>query len=83
MSWLIDVDIVWENTVDQGKFSCQVVRTGDYKGQLQVKVTETDEVLLDEEVGLAYGAPFGPDIDDVNYWRGRSLQFIDKWLETH
>lgn len=36
-----------------------------------------NKLLLDEEVGLAYDAIFGPDVDDVEVWQERVLHFVD------
>lgn len=68
------MQVIWQTTLDE-KFACQVVRTGDYKGQLTVKDGET--VLLDKEVGLAYGAVFGPDVDDVSAWQDACIEAVD------
>src|SRR5262245_8590300 len=62
-------DIVWEATVDEGKYRCEVVRIGHAHGMLTVTKVDTQEALLIQEVGLAYGAVFGPDVDDVSYWQ--------------
>lgn len=74
-------NVVWSATVDDGKFLAQVMRTGAYTGQLTVTVGEGGKVLLDIEVGLAYEAIFGPDIDDVARWQGQAIAAIDDYLE--
>lgn len=76
-------DVIWRVTVDDGSFECKVVRTDDYTGQLVVIHIGTDEVLLDQEVTLAYRALFGPDVDDVRTWQVLSLTVIDQWLAAH
>ena len=75
--------MAWENTVDGGRFLCGVVQDENdgYSGRLQVKVVETGEMLLDEEVGISYAARFGPDMDDVRVWQERCIGIIDEWLE--
>lgn len=73
--------VVWEDTVDGGEFTVSVTRNSSYKGQLRVRVAATGEVLLDEEVGLAYQAIFGPDMADVEDWEERGIEVIDEWIE--
>jgi hypothetical protein len=73
--------MVYENTVDNGEFHVSVEQTGEYQGQLKVKVVETGQILLDEQVGLAYGARFGPDVADVYSWQERAIEVIDKYIE--
>ena len=70
-------EIIWESTVDDGKFHCSVVRLGEYKGWLKVFEVATNKVLLECETGLAYGAIFGPDVDDVAYWQETCIGAID------
>jgi len=76
------MDEVWKQTVDNGTFTCEVI--GDpvngYLGMLSVTVTKTGEVLLDEEVGLSYGAQFGPDVGDVADWQDKCIKVIDEYL---
>lgn len=72
--------VVWEATVDQHAYSVKVVRTNDYSGLLTVTVTETEEVLLTEEVTLSYQAVFGPDVADVSDWQETALNAIDNYI---
>ena len=39
-------------------------------------------LLYFEKVGLAYGAPLGPDAGDVATWQEKVVEFIDKTLPT-
>lgn len=78
-----EVDVVWENTVDQGRFSARVTRTSDYIGQLVVTVVESKEKLLDEEVHLDYRAIFGPDVANVADWESNTIKVIDAWIAEH
>lgn len=75
---MADEDIVWNQTVDSGKFRCRVVRKSDYKGVLRVHVVADETLLLEEEVDLAYAAAFGPDVEDIHNWQSRSVQVIDE-----
>jgi hypothetical protein len=74
---MTDLGVVWENTVDDNEYQCKVTRLdGDgYRGMLTV--TNDGEVIHQEEVGLAYAARFGPDMDDVATWQDRVVQVID------
>ena len=68
--------IIWEATIDN-TFKCAVVHTEDYKGQLKV-TDNAGKVLLDETVDLAFGASFGPDVDDVQAWENMCIEAVDK-----
>ena len=70
-------ETIWESTVDQGKFHCSVVRLGEYHGWLKVFDVDTNEVILERDVDLAYDAKFGPDIDDVQFWEAICIETID------
>ena len=77
---MTDKDVVWENTVDGNTWRCWVTRdpaSPDYRGRLRVARVSTGEVIRDELVGLAYGAIFGPDVDDVAQWHDKALESID------
>lgn len=73
--------IVWQNTVDGGKWGCKVVRESDYRGRLVVWDVKGENVILDEPVGLSYGAVFGPDVDDVAAWQETVITAIDAEME--
>ena len=77
------VNDVWDATVDGGKFEVGVERTGARSGKLRVVVASTREVLLVQDVGLAYGAMFGPDVDDVMEWQNAAMPVIDAWIAEH
>jgi hypothetical protein len=72
---------VWYNTVDQGTWEVEVTRVTDYQGELTVRRASDDEVILCEVVGLAYGAIFGPDVDDVEQWQDKVIKAIDAETE--
>lgn len=74
-------DIVWRSTIDQGTYEAKVERLGDYAGNLIVTVVSTNEVLLEEEVLLAYQAIFGPDVGDVAAWQDKAITVIDQYIE--
>lgn len=70
-------DEIWSSELDD-KFYCRVRRKDGYVGQLQIwEIGKPETLLLDEEVGLMYGAPFGPDISDVMAWQHKCCEVID------
>lgn len=69
-------DTIWESELDN-KYDCKVIRNTEYLGQLTVIDIETGNKLLDEQVSLAFGARFGVDISDINYWEAKILEVID------
>lgn len=71
--------IIWESKLDE-IYDCKVTRISENKGKLTI-VDQFNRPLFDREVGLLYGALFGPDIDDVLYWEELCVQFIDKLVE--
>ena len=68
---------VWHNTVDNETWSTDVHRIAPYRGLLTVTEVATGETVHAEEVGLSYQAIFGPDIDDVESWKGKCIDVID------
>lgn len=69
-------EVIWESNLDN-RYDCKVTRNLEYTGQLKVLDTETNLVLLDEEVRLSYGASFGPDASDVADWRDKIIAVVD------
>jgi hypothetical protein len=78
-----DPGVVYENTIDGGKWGCKVIRTEPYVGQLTVWNIASGTVILDERVGLAYDAVFGPDVDDLAGWQGMILGSIDRQADIN
>jgi hypothetical protein len=74
--------VVWHQTVDRNVWWAKVTRVDNYKGRLQVGRVSDDEIILDEEVGLAYQAIFGPDVDDVALWQEKTIEAIDSRKEA-
>lgn len=75
---------VFDFTSEDG-YRLQVTRTDKpfksdhYHGQLRLTHVASGTVLLDEEVGLSYGAIFGPDAGDLDQWFERADQAIDEF----
>lgn len=75
-------EIVWESTLDKA-WHCYVERTHTYHGRLRVQSVEfPDHELLNVDVTLAYGAAFGPDVDDVDLWADMSLKAVDAYVKS-
>ena len=68
---------IWEAKLDE-KFNCKVERLTERTGHLSVTNDETKEVILNKDVGLSYGALFGPDVDDVAYWQDLCVEAVDE-----
>lgn len=67
---------VWESRLDK-KYQCSVTRLSERTGMLKVINEDTNTVLLEKEVGLSYGAVFGPDMDDVSTWEETCIEVVD------
>jgi hypothetical protein len=67
-------NIVWTSTLDK-RYEVTVTRTDDYHAELTI--SEGNQVLHREAVGLSYGAIFGPDVADVADWRRIAVAFVD------
>ena len=66
---------VWESKLD-GKYDIAVTSEQDaYSGTLTIKLN--GELLHEEPVPIAYGAPFGPDAMDVDTWQEIGCHFVD------
>ncbi len=68
-------DVVWWNQLDKGRYVATVVRTQPYRGLLTL--TREDRVVFQASVGIAYNAPFGPDMEDVAAWEQRCVEAAD------
>jgi len=65
---------VWTATLDD-KYTVTVTRDAPYRGVFTI--TEGEQVLYRESVGLRYNAQFGPDVDDVESWQEIAERFVD------
>jgi hypothetical protein len=70
-------EYIWQAELD-GKFHCSVVRINKRGGNLQVVETATGRILLNQDVGLLYGARFGPDLEDVDKWQDICVAVVDR-----
>jgi hypothetical protein len=76
-------DVIYENTVDQGEWEVLIARTGPYTGRFTITRAADGREIYDRTVHLAYGARFGPDVDDVAQWQERAIRVIDNYKETN
>lgn len=66
---------VWSSLLDH-RYTCSVVRTAEYQGQLTVVDNTSGEKMLDENVSLMYDAQFGPDFSDVALWVDKCIAAV-------
>lgn len=70
-------DLVWWSRLD-GRYQVEVHQTGGYYGILYIFDHQNGDALIhSEQVGLAYGARFGPDVDDVSTWQEKAIEVVD------
>ena len=67
-------NVVWTSILDK-RYEVTVTRSDDYLAELTI--SEGNQVLHRESVGLSYGAIFGPDVADVADWRRTAVAFVD------
>lgn len=70
-------DLVWHAKFDD-RYLIEVAKTGERTAQLRIydHAKQNAEIAC-WDVGLAYGAIFGPDVGDVDEWQDRIAAFID------
>lgn len=70
--------LVWWSRLDN-RYQIEVHYTDEYgKGILYIfDHQDGDKKIHQEDVGLAYGALFGPDAYDVDEWRNRAEGVVD------
>jgi hypothetical protein len=69
-------EIVWQSVLD-GSYTAIVVRRAQYRGVLEL--WHGAKLLLQREVGLAYGAIVGPDVENIKEWEDICERFIENW----
>jgi hypothetical protein len=69
--------LVWWTRLD-GRWQIEVHRIDDYNGTLCIfDHANQDNLRHSEPVGLAFGAIFGPDVDDVAFWQDKAIDVVD------
>jgi hypothetical protein len=66
--------IIWASTLDN-RYEVQVVRLAPYIGKLTIR--DDGEEIFSQQIGLSYGAVFGPDVSDIAGWQKIAANFID------
>lgn len=67
---------VWKSVLDDG-YKCVVMSRSDpYQGKLLV--FEGEDQIHSEDVMISFGAPHGPEADDVDRWKRRCVDIIDE-----
>jgi O-acetyl-ADP-ribose deacetylase (regulator of RNase III) len=68
---------IWEAELD-GEYKCTVTRINKRGGNLRVVENTTGRELLNQDVGLLYGAQFGPDVEDVAKWQDICVAVVER-----
>ncbi|MGC9225510.1 MAG: hypothetical protein ACP5E2_16490 [Terracidiphilus sp.] len=69
-----DLDLLVWSAIFDGKYAIKVTRTAPYRGELTV--SEGENVLYREPVGLSFDALSGPDISEVVAWHEIAIRFV-------
>ena len=69
---------VWSSELD-GRYLVEVQRIDDRTATFYIfDKNESYKELFSRVVPLYYGAPFGPDVEDVAKWEEMGVQFVDE-----
>ncbi len=71
------MEYIWSAELDN-KYQCSVVRINKRGGNLRVVESATGRELLNQDVGLMYGAQFGPDVEDVEKWQSICIAVVGR-----
>ena len=66
---------IWRNRIDNTYDVFVVQGDSAHTGVLHVELD--GKTLFTKDVGVSYGAIFGPDSGDVNDWATMALDFVD------
>ena len=72
-------NLVWAGLLDL-RYKIEVVRKEEenYRGDFLIFDGQANDALIhEEEVGVSYGAAFGPDAMDVAQWQDRAATIVD------
>ena len=76
-----NIDALFGATLDK-RYKLEVLRNMQGGGTVSLYDTKNDnELLFQKDVDLLYGAKFGPDVADVNYWKDLAIDFVDRRME--
>lgn len=62
------LNCIWRDTAGQNDFLAVVTRVDQYLGLFTATHIPSGKVIDTQEVPLSYGAFFGPDLSDVDWW---------------
>jgi len=71
---------VWWSRLDD-RYQVEVTRDPDHTSRAKMTIYDraNDNIEVHtEQVGLAYGAVFGPDTGDVSHWRSIASKAVDE-----
>lgn len=70
---------VWQGLLDN-RYLIRVTRIDPARGLLTItdRGGEKEVEIYRQEVGLAYGAQFGPDVEDVALWQDIAVKVVDQ-----
>lgn len=69
--------VIWEGSVDKGRFVAMVVSIPNNQFRGVLKLIDLDGVeRYQAEVGVSYDAPFGAGLNDVREWHKHITSFI-------
>jgi hypothetical protein len=71
--------VAWRSRLDDRYLvEVQYAEDNSYQGTLAIfDHLNGDRLVHSEPTGIAYGARFGPDIDDVATWHERAAEVVD------
>lgn len=80
---------IWQGMLDDRLLVVAIRSVEDaYRGELLIfkfnmdlpegEETAEEPILYRQEVGIMFGAPFGPDFDDVTHWQNIAIKYADQ-----
>jgi hypothetical protein len=79
MSEQLQETVIWEGSVDKGRYMAKVVSIANNQTRGILKLIDLDNVeRYQAEVGVSYDAPFGASIKDVREWH----KLITFWVSN-
>ena len=71
-------DALFEATLDK-RYKLEVLRNTQGGGTVSLYDTKNEnELVFQKDVDLLYGAVFGADIADIDYWKDLAVNFVDR-----
>ncbi|MEE9214656.1 MAG: hypothetical protein V3U54_07655 [Thermodesulfobacteriota bacterium] len=74
---VLSEDIIWWSKLDN-RFLIQVRRLRENEATMCIFDHDNDDEMMScEQVSLAYGAIYGPDVADIATWQERAVEIVD------